>query len=376
MIKRMVLMLVAVGLVFGGIFGFEAFRSSMIKKFMSSMGAPPQTVATGKVEWQDWQTRLQAVGSLRAAKGADLALEVGGLVDAIAFNSGDEVAAGTVLLRLRADDDIAHLRALEATAELANVTLQRDQRQLLAQAVSQATIDTDAANLKNVRAQVAQQQATIDKKTLRAPFAGRLGLRAVDVGQYLTAGTAVVTLQSLDPIYADFHLPQQALAQVKIGQLVSVRVDTWPDQSFQGFIEAIDPKVDTTTRNVMVRAKLANPDHTLLPGMFARVEIDTSAPVRQLTLPQTAIAHSPYGDTIYVVDQKGVDAKGQPQLVARQTFVTTGPTRGDQIAVLKGLKEGDTVVIAGQNKLRNGTVVLVDNTVKPSDDAHPTPADN
>jgi membrane fusion protein, multidrug efflux system len=371
MIKRMVIMLIAVAVVFGGIFGFQAFKAVMIKKFMSSMSAPPQTVSTTKAEYSQWQPQIEAVGSLRAVKGADLSLEVAGVVDSISFNSGDDVAQGAPLLKLRADDDTAKLVSLQATAELSEITYERDLKQFKIQAVSQATLDTDAANLKNAKAQVAEQQAVLDKKFLRAPFAGHLGIRQVDLGQYLGAGTTIVTLQALDPIFLDFFVPQQAVDQIRLGQAVTVRVDAFKDQTFAGEISAINPKVDTNTRNIQVRATLKNPDHKLLPGMYATVDIATGAPQKYITLPQTAITYNPYGDTVYVIDQKsGPD--GKPQLTARQTFVTTGSTRGDQIAVLKGVEADQTVVTAGQIKLHNGSPVLINNSVTPTADAAPS----
>ena len=375
MIKRMILMLLVVGIVLGGVFGFEAFRSRMIKKFMASAGAPAQTVSTTKAAAEEWQPRIEAVGSLRAVNGADLALQLPGIVDEIHFQSGDDVAAGTVLLRLNASDDLAKLNALESTVDLASLTYERDQKQFKVQAVSQATLDTDIATLKNAKAQVAQQQAIIDQKTLRAPFAGHLGVRAVDLGQYLAAGTMIVTLQALDPIYVDFWVPQQALAQIKTGMPVAARVDTFPNESFAGVVQAINPKVDVTIRNVQVRAVLKNPDHKLLPGMFATIAIATGAPKSYVTLPQTAIAYNAYGSTVYLVDEQGKDAKGAQQLIARQTFVTTGDTRGDQVAVLSGVKPGDTVVTAGLNKLHNGTPLQINNTIQPTAAANPVPID-
>jgi membrane fusion protein (multidrug efflux system) len=375
MTKRMILMLLAVGVVLGGIFGFQAFKSSAIKKYMASQGAPPQTVSTTKASIQQWQPRLEAVGSLRAVNGADLSSQVAGIVSAIHFESGADVKQGAPLIELMAADDVAKLQSLKATAALARITLERDLKQLKAQAVSQQTVDTDEQTLKSDEAQVAQQQATIDYKFIRAPFSGRLGIRQVDIGQYLAAGTAMVTLQSLDPIFVDFYLPQQALEQIKVGQTVAAKVDTYPGKEFSGQIAAINPKVDLSTRNVQVRAALKNPDLTLLPGMFATVDIDVGAPKGDITLPQTAIAYNPYGDTVYIVDDKGKNAKGEPLLVARQTFVTTGAARGDQVAVLSGVKEGDTVVTAGQNKLHNGSPLLINNSVQPKSDANPVPAD-
>ena len=220
MTKRMVIMLIAVAIVFGGIFGFQAFKASMIKKFMTAMGSPPQTVSAAKAAYGEWQPKLEAIGTLRAVKGADLSLDVPGVVASISFNSGDDVEQGAPLLKLRVEDDLAKLESLQAMAELSEIVNQRDQKQFKMQAVSQATLDTDAANLKNAKAQVAQQQAIIDKKFLRAPFAGHLGIRAVDLGQYLAAGTVIVTLQALDPIFVDFFVPQQSVDQVRLGQAV------------------------------------------------------------------------------------------------------------------------------------------------------------
>jgi membrane fusion protein, multidrug efflux system len=371
MTKRMVIMLIAVVFVFGGIFGFLALKAALIKKFMSTMRAPPQTVSATTARFSSWQPTIDSVGTLRAVKGADLSLEVSGVVDAISFNSGDDVKEGAVLLKLRSDDDAAKLDSLQATAELSELTYQRDLKQFKIQAVSQATLDSDVANLKNAKAQVAQQQAILDKKTLRAPFAGHLGIRAVDLGQYLGAGTTIVTLQALDPIYLDFFVPQQAIDQLRLGQSAAARVDAFKEQTFAGEISAINPKIDTSTRNVQVRATLKNPDHKLLPGMYATVAITTGAPANYITLPQTAITYNPYGDTVYVVDSKAAEAGGKPQQVARQTFVTTGPTRGDQVAVLKGVNEGETIVTAGQIKLHNGSPVLIDNSISPSADATP-----
>jgi membrane fusion protein (multidrug efflux system) len=371
MTKRMVIMLAAVFVVFGVTFGIIVGKGLLIKHFLSTMAQPPQTVTAGKANLSEWQPKITAVGSLRAVSGADLSLEVSGVVDVLAFNSGDDVDKGTPLLKLRSDDDEAKLESLQATAELYTITYDRDLKQFKLLAVSQATLDTDAANLKNAKAQVAQQQAILDKKTLRAPFAGHLGLRQVDLGQYLGAGTVIVTLQALDPIFLDFFVPQQAVDQVRLGQTIAAKVDAYQDQTFSGEISAINPKVDANSRNVQVRATLKNADRKLIPGMYATVDIPTGAPQNLITLPQTAITFSPYGDTVYIVDSKGAGADGKPQLVARQSFVTTGSTRGDQVAVLKGVSEGDLIVTSGQLKLHNGSTVLIDNSVTPTADASP-----
>lgn len=372
MAKRMTIMLIAVGIVLGLTFGFQAFKAHMIKQVMAKLANPPQTVSTITASVQEWQPQVAAIGTLRAENGASLSLQQPGIVGAIDFKSGDDVQAGQVLLRLRDDDDVAKLQALQATAQLAKVNYERDMRQFRVQAVAQATIDSDLATMKADAANAAQQQALVDQKILRAPFAGHLGIRQVDLGQYLAAGTAVVTLQALDPLFVDFYLPQQALAHVHVGDVVGVHVDTWPGVDFPGKIVAINPQVDATSRNVQIRATLRNPDHRLLPGMFATLDIDTGPKQRLVTLPQTAVAYNPYGDTVYIVLAKGTNGEGQKQLVAQQTFVTTGATRGDQVAILKGVQAGDVIVSAGQIKLHNDAPVVVNNAIQPLDNPHPT----
>jgi membrane fusion protein (multidrug efflux system) len=371
MTKRMVIMLILVGLLFGGIFGFQAFKSHMTQKFMAAQGVPVQTVSAIKASEQTWQTQLEAVGSLRAFRGADIAPEVSGIVSRIHFKSGEEVDAGALLLELNSDADIAKLKSLQAFAELAKQTYVRDQQQFKDKAVSQATLDSDTANLKNVEAQVAEQQALVDKKFIRAPFAGRLGIRAVDLGQYLNPGTQIVTLQVLDPIYVDFYLPQKSIRQVAIGQKVSVNADAFPWQAFDGEITAINPKVDVNTRNVQIRAKIHNPKSLLLPGMFATTEIKVGKAQRYVTLPQTAITFNPYGSTVFLVEARGTGLEGKPALVAQEKFVMTGETRGDQVMILDGVSAGDMVVTSGQIKLRSGTPVVINNTIEPANEAAP-----
>ncbi|MBN9025515.1 MAG: efflux RND transporter periplasmic adaptor subunit [Rhizobiales bacterium] len=375
MIKRMVIMLVLTGVVLGGVFGFQLFKASMIQKVMASLANPPQTVSTTVATAQDWRSTLEAVGSVRAVNGANLSAEVPGIVSALHFESGADVKAGDLLLELEASDDIAHLNALKATADLQRIVFERDSRLLKNQAIAQQQVDTDKSNLLSAESLADQQQALVDYKSVKAPFSGRLGIRQVDLGQYLPAGTPIVTLQQLDPIYVDFYVPQQALASIRKGQPVTAKVDTFPNRSFKGEVSSINAQVDTATRTVQIRASVENKDFLLLPGMFATVDIETAAPQHYVTLPQTAIAYNSYGDIAYLVDDKGKDANGQPQLVARQAFVTTGPTRGDQVAILDGVKAGETVVTAGQLKLRNGTPVHVDNTVQPANEANPRPVD-
>jgi len=374
MAKRMIIMLVCVCVLLGGLIGFNLFRAHMIKKFMASNAAPPATVTAAVAGFQTWQPQLAAVGSLRAVRGVDVTTEVAGLVREITFNSGQEVKAGQVLVRLNDDSDRAQLASLKAAAELAQTVYTRDKAQYDIQAIAKAQLDSDAADLKSKRAQVDQQAALVDKKTIRAPFAGRVGITTVNPGQYLNPGDAIVTLQAIDTIYADFYLPQQQLGQLQVGQVVVVDTNAFSNRTFDGKIRSINPRVDSTTRNVQIEATVDNRERKLLPGMYANVKIDAGGAQRYLTLPQTAITYNPYGATVFVV-KPGTrkDAHGNTMPVAQQVFVTPGPTRGDQVAILKGISEGTQVVTSGQLKLKNGTSLVIDNRVLPADNPNPTP---
>ena len=321
---------------------------------------PPQMVATTVAKNLSWQPSLEAMGDLRALNGSDLSFEAAGVVDSVSFASGQDVAKGAVIARLRLDDEPAKLVQLRAQADLAAINLARDTRQFQAQAVSHAIVDTDHATLLASQAQVAAQQSLIDEKTLVAPFAGRLGVRQVDLGQYLQPGTKVVTLQALDPIAADFYVPQQALGGLRAGEAVAITTDAFPGRQFTAAVSAITPQVDQASRTVLVRAIVRNADRALIPGMFVDVTLATEKPEMRLTLPQAAISFAPYGDTVFVVRR---DAQGQA--VAHQVAVATGARRGDQVAILSGLAPGDTVVSAGQTKLHDGTPVVVNNAIEP-----------
>ena len=352
----------------GGVLAFP-FLAFMAKPFPAP---PPAAVATAMARYEEWQPQTQIVGSFRPVRGADLSVEVPGIVDQVSFDSGGDVEAGAQIIKLRDNDDVAKLRTLEATRDLWQSNFDRDQAQLSRQLISRAQFDVTSATLKSAQAQVVEQQAIVAKKTLRAPFAGHLGIRAINAGQYIAPGTVVVTLQALDPIFLDFFLPQQQLSQIKVGQNVKVKVDAYPNETFTGKITTIDPKVDQATRNVAVRATLANPGRKLLPGMYATADISTGGTQRYITLPQAAIIFNPYGNMVYLL-QESTDDKGNKTLKAQQTVVSTGSTRGDQIAVLSGLKEGDVVVSAGQMKLQNGAAVVVNNMVTPSNEPNPQP---
>jgi membrane fusion protein (multidrug efflux system) len=363
--KPMVFMLIGVSVLFGLIFAWKGIQAVMIKKFYASMQQHAATVSTTKVVTSDWQSTLQAVGSLRAKVGVNVTTELAGMVKAIHFTPGSEATQNQLLVELNADEELGKLHALQAQVELAKVTYQRDQAQFKVHAVSQQTVDGDAWNLKNLQGQVEEQAAIVAKKMIHAPFSGYLGIRNINLGQYLNVGDKITTLQALDPIYVDFYLPQQTLAELKTEQKVNISPNTFPHQNFQGSITTIEPIVDTETRNVQVEATLLNPNHLLKPGMFVHVTVETNQSQQFLTVPQSAISFNPYGDIAYVVKQT------PPTLTVQQVFVTLGETRGDQIAVLKGLKAGDEIVTSGQLKLRNGSTIVINNTIQPSDNAAP-----
>jgi membrane fusion protein (multidrug efflux system) len=370
--KRLIIVVVCVVVLFGLIFGWGFVKSIFIGKFLASIPYQPESVSTMTAAETSWQPTLQGVGTVTAINGANLSSEVSGIVDTINFQSGDNVHAGQVLLTLRPNNDPAVLAQLQATAALDQSNYERDQKQFTADAVSQAQVDSDRATYLAAQAQVQAQQASMAEKVVKAPFAGTIGIRQVDIGQYLAAGTEIVTLQQLNPLFVDFYLPQQALSKIKVGQKVTVSVDAFPGQNFAGSISAINSAIDTATRTVQVRATISNDALILRPGMFATVSIAVGQPQNFITLPQTAITYNPYGDTVFEV-HNGTGHDGKPALIANQTFVELGDTRGDQVAITKGVAAGDTVVTAGQLKLRNGSVVTVDNSVPVPDSANPNP---
>lgn len=373
MTLRLAIVLVLVVLLVGGAVGFNMVKAHFIKQAMAQNATIPQTVSTAVAAYSDWQPQVKAVGSLRAIHGVEVTTEVAGLVRDVAFKSGSDARAGQTLVQLNADPDVAQLQALTAEANLAGLVYHRDYIQYQAQAIGKAQLDTDAANLKSTQEQEAAQAALVAKKTVRAPFSGRLGITTINPGQYLNPGDPIVTLESVDPVYVDFRLPQDNLARVVVGQTVHVATDTFPGIDFEGKITSIDPLVDPSTRNFQAEAIVQNPDHKLLPGMFVRTTVDAGKQARYLTLPQTAVTYNPYGETVYVV-RNPTKPGGHP--TADLTFVTLGPTRGDQVAVVKGIKEGDVVVTSGQLKIKNGTELVVNNSVVPLSEPNPTPQEH
>jgi membrane fusion protein (multidrug efflux system) len=367
---RLLITIVVVIVIVGAAFGLKIVL--LMKKYASDGKLPTATVTVMKADVQPWQPHLTAVASLRASKGVDVTTELEGMVSAIHFNSGDNVKAGDLLLELNTDTDVAQLRALQASADLSSKVLVRSKAQAAVEAISQTQLDTDAADLESKKALVAEQQATVNKKAIHAPFSGRLGINTVVPGQYIKAGDPIVTLQALNPLYADFNVPQQELARLEVGQSVNLSTDAFPGQTFSGKVHAINSKVDSTTRNVQIEAVIDNSAAHLLPGMFANVSVDMGAKQSYITLPQAAITYNPYGATVYLANTVKKTDKNTG-LEAQQVFVTTGATRGDQVAVITGIKPGDVVVTSGQLKLSNGLALKIDEGTPPKNDPNPAP---
>jgi membrane fusion protein (multidrug efflux system) len=371
--KRMIWMLIGVGVLMGLIIAFNIFKTIMIKKYMAGAGSQPATVTTMVVVEDDWQPQLTASGSLRAYRGVDLSTEVSGLVKNVPVKSGMDVKAGTLLMSMVQDADVAQLHALQATADLAKVIHERDRQQLAIGAISKNAFDSSEADYKAKVAQVEQQTALVAKKNLKAPFSGRIGIVSTNPGQYVNSGDKLMTLQTIDPIFVDFTLPQNVASQLHTDQIIHLESDGVANQTFNGKVTAISPKIDPATRNIQVEALIPNPDKKLFPGMFANVKVDAGSKQRYMTVPQTAVTYNPYGSIVYVAKQGAVGKDGKPGLEAQQVFVTTGPTRGDQVAVLTGIQPGDTIVTSGQLKLKNGTPLIVNNSVVPANNANPKP---
>jgi len=374
--KRMIWMLLGVGLLFGSLYGYRMFGTYMMQKYLASNTRPPATVTAMMVNYQDWQPRLHAIGSLRALQGVNISTEVAGKVGRVYIQSGQQVKKGALLLELYHADADAQLRALEADAKLAELRFTRDKAQLKARAISRAAFDVSAAGRERAVAAAQQQRALIAKKFITAPFAGRLGIVSINPGAYINPGDVITRLENTESLFVDFHLPQKELAGIAVGQLLHIHSDAWPDRVFDGEITAINTAVDSATRNVRIEGridKIANTDGQLSPGMFVTLSVDRGGVQHYLTLPQTAVSYNAYGATVFVAMTDKNSKKAKPGLVAQQEFVQLGATRGDQVAILSGINDGDMIVTSGLMKLKNGTPLLIDNRILPANDIAPTP---
>lgn len=333
---------------------------------------PAQAVTTAEAQTVAWRSELTAVGTLVAVQGVTVSPEVPGTVRAIAFRSGQTVKKGDLLVRLDTSVERAELASAEASAELARAELQRRRNLPPAGAVSQADLDASAAEATRAAAAVANVRAVIAKKTIRAPFSGRLGIRQVNLGEVLQPGEPIVSLQSADPIYAEFSLPQQALAQIRAGDEITASTDAFPGRAWEGAIDVVDAQVDANTRNFTVRALVDNPGGELRPGMFVDVRVFRPETREVVVIPASAVLFAPYGDSVYVTKEQTTES-GEAQLVAEQVFVRLGERRGDMVAVMSGLSNGDSVVTTGAFKLQNGMAVLVRNDLAPETSTEPNP---
>ncbi len=359
MFKRLLIVIAFSLVVFGGLFGTKVLQiqDAMANRQMP----PPPMVAVSEVREETWLPTLSTVGSLETSAGIQISNEVAGMVKAFHFKSGDKVTQGQLLVELDTSTDQADLDRLEAAQWLAKVKFDRVKQLIGKNLSSQSEYDEARALLEGARASVALQKALLEKKRIKAPFAGRLGIRQVSVGEYLAVGTAIVSLDALDLIHADFSLPERNLSSLAIDQTIRVRVQAYPDEVFEGVITAITPAIDIGTRSIKIRADLKNPKEKLQPGMFAYVEVLMPQAESVLTLPSTAVTYNPYGEYVYVVESSGDGYK----TVYRQ--VETGATRDGRVAITRGLKAGEQVVAAGQVKLRNDMMVQIDSKPAPSE---------
>ncbi len=370
MTKRMTIMLVAVGVVFGGIFGFKAFINTMIGDFFDNMPEQTATITATEANQERWSQETTAVGSFRAINGAQLTTEASGIVTEIHFENGDRVEEGQRLVSLDIEADEADLRRLKAAEKLALMELERYQRLFDEGNSSKSELQRRESEATQATAAAKAQEARIRQKTIRAPFDGISGIRQVNIGQYVSPGSPVVSVQSLDPVYLNFDLPERQMSAVKVGLPVKARVDAYASALFEGEVTAIEPAVNESTRTFTVQAILANPDQQLRPGMFGRVTLALGEPQEFIVVPQTAIQFDPYGNSVFVLgeDEEGV-------LRAKRRFVRTGDRRGDLIAVLDGLEMGEQIATSGLLKLRNNTPVEIndDPGVQPTAELEPTP---
>ena len=372
--KKAIIGIAFVLLVAGGLGGIKALQIKTLIASAKNYSQPPETVASAVVREEKWQGMLTAIGSVTAVQGVTITPELAGTVREINFESGATVAKGDLVVKLDTSSEEAQLRSLDAQVQWAKVTLDRQASLRTNQIGSQSDFDSAEATWKQAVANADAVRAIIEKKTLRAPFAGQLGLRQVNLGQYLDAGKPIVSLQSLTPVYADFSLPQQELGKLKPGMKVRITIDTYPDRKFEGTLLALNPDLDSATRSVALRATFDNPDQALHPGMFANVAVLLPEEDNVLVIPATAVLRQPYGDSVFVIESAPEKVGQKPGgLVVRSQLVKTGEARGDLITVTSGLKPGERVVSAGGLKLRNGMAVTENNDLVPKSEKSPHP---
>lgn len=374
--KRIFLTLALLLLLTGILAGIKVLQIRRMMGQGALYTPPPVKVTATSVQKATWETLLSAVGSLEAVQGVTVAADLAGKITRVAFQSGDMVSKGDLLIQLDTSSEQAQLPGAEAAVTLTRLNLQRADQLLAERIISPAEHDQAVADFRQAKAQADTIRATIGKKTIRAPFAGRIGIRQVDLGQMLSEGQTIVSLQKLDPIYVNFLLPQQQLDQLRRDLPVRVTSDALPGQTIEGRITAINPEVDSATRNIRIQATLANPDEKLRPGMFVNAAVILPATEEVLTIPGTSVLYAPYSDSVFVIEEQKDEKSGETHQVLRQQLVRLGTKKGDFVAVESGLKAGQQVVSTGVFKLRNGQAAIVDNTLAPPFQATPTPENN
>jgi membrane fusion protein (multidrug efflux system) len=375
MVKRIIITLIGILVLIGGLAGIKYLQIERMTTYGDNFMPPPEIVTTAMAKTDSWESLLTAVGSLEAVQGVMVTAELTGKVVHIAFEPGTMVKADNLLVQQDTSVESAQLRAAEAEVALAKINFERTKKLVANKTVSQSDFDNADAQYKQAVAQADNIRAVIGKKTIRAPFAGRLGIRQVNLGQTLNEGDEIVSLQSLDPIYVNFLLPQQRLAQVHPGLAIRLTTDAFPGQVISGKITAINPHVDAATRNIRIQATVENPAERLRPGMYVNVSVVLPDRIEVVTIPATSVLYAPYGDSVFVVEEKKDDSNEPSGLVLNQKFVRLGEKRGDFVSVISGLTQGDTVVSTGVFKLRNGQAVVIDNTLSPEFKQMPKPAD-
>ena len=376
MIKRIIVTIIGVLLLVGALAGIKSLQIGKMVAAGNQMAPPPTPVTTAEVLKQTWESLLASVGSLEAVQGVMVTAELPGKVVRITFEPGSTATAGDILVSQNTSSEAAQLRAAEASLTLAKIERDRKRILLTKNTISQSEYDNADAQYKEAEAQADNIRSVITKKNIRAPFSGRLGIRHVNLGQNLKEGDAIVSLQTIDPIFVNFSLPQQQLAQIQPGLRVRVTTDAFPGQVIEGHITAINPQVDTATRNIQLQATVANPEERLRPGMFVNVSLVLPVEKNVLAIPATSVLYAPYSDSVFVVDEKKELENGPPGKIVRQQFVRLGEKRGDYVAVVSGLEEGQTVVSTGVFKLRNGQAVSVDNALTPEFKINPEPEES
>ncbi|WP_163833628.1 efflux RND transporter periplasmic adaptor subunit [Spartinivicinus ruber] len=383
MFKRLAIMVVLLTVIFGGIFGYKMFEKKMVGEYFANFTPPPITVSADNSKTETWQPEIHGIGTLQAVNGVELATEVGGMVQTIHFESGQMIEKGQLLLQIDDEVEQATLKSQQAQLKLAQLNYNRDKQLLIKKAIPQTQFDLSSAELEEAIANVEKTKAIIAQKKVRAPFSGKIGIRLINLGEYINAGASIATLQNINSLFVDFNLPEQFYPKLYVGQQVRFDIDAYPNEHFIGEVTALNAKVDPNTRNILVRASVANPEHKLIPGMFADLAVLEKASIQVVTVPVTAVTYSLYGDSIFLItaqnnqtttnqtadnanDQPSANSEQEtdPTLIVSRKYIKTGPQQNGKVAVLEGLKEGDQVVTSGQLKLSNGARIVINNDVK------------